>query len=395
MIRFFPLDIYEIGAVESYLYDMAGEGYILTELGFFAHYKKGEPTKITYRMEPITKDEDGPDSFILESYGQLGWHYICTASNKFYIFASYDGNPVELHTEPVVQSCSFEYLAKKWRVSNIGMIVVLAVVFSVVIWEFMTNRINVRRYVEDYDVLWNLILVFIMLYGIIVWVRQNKRIKNTINNLKCGVPIEHKTEYKKRYENTILTSAIVLIYLVRIIVIFYGANASWDKSVENYVGALPTIMLDEIENGTAAVINDNFSYNGVDYSNFVNHEWSEIAPDKLYISQSYPIKGKMWADGSGEYEPSINTNYFELRFKFLSDDLVKDLIEYESEFLLYDHATGEELADTGFDYAYFMKSDEEQILFAYKDNKVIKIKYYGYGNLKEHIDVIEERVANF
>ena len=52
----------------------------------------------------------------------------------------------------------------------------------------------------------------------------------------------------------------------------------------------------------------------------------------------------------------------------------------------------EELLNTQFDYAYFVKVKETQMLFAYKDNKVIFVRYHGYGDLKILTETIAERI---
>ena len=47
MKKLFPIDFYDVGAIESYFHDMAAEGYFIKKIGFFAYYEKGEPKKVT------------------------------------------------------------------------------------------------------------------------------------------------------------------------------------------------------------------------------------------------------------------------------------------------------------------------------------------------------------
>lgn len=396
MIRFFPFNIFEIGEVESYLHDMAAKGYILTDIIFFAHYKKSEPTNITYRLEPITKDEDGPSDEIKEIYEQFGWHYVCTVSNKFYIFASYDEEPIEVHTAPQIYS-SFKYLEKKLRMSNIATVVIIPIAIIAIIYTFMNIKYPIRTFVRSGSCFYMIFAILLVLFGTIVEIRRNKRIKTLLNNLKNGIPIKHRVKYKKRYANVILTLAVILMNIMNIFLVLYNADAFWYKSVDSINGVLPTVTIYEMEKGKDCIIEYDNKFNDVNSvngNNYFDHDSSDLAPEILHIVQRGIVEGEMWEDGSGEYTPNITTEYYRLRFKFIRDAFVKDLIAHDAEFN-YNEITSKEILNTDFDYAYLICENEMQYLYAYKDNKVIAITYQGYGDLKEHIEEIENRVEVF
>lgn len=397
MIRLLPVDILDIGAVESYLHDMAARGYILTDILFFVYFKKGEPKKVTYRLEPIMKDEEAPSQAMQESYEQNGWHYICTARKYFYIFASYDVEPVEIHTEPRIQSYSFECLEKKWKTSGIVLIIALIVSIIAVVRLIVGLEYPILRYVSSPTILNTFAAFFVIICDSIVWIRQSIRFKKILNNLKEGVPIKHKVLYKKRYVDSILTVAFVFLCFTGFVSILYNADQNWSKSIEDCNEVLPTVSIFETESGKDCIIQDYVfdDDNSVNFNNYYSHEWTVLAPEILHIEQDGLVKDEMWEDGSGEYSPNISTDYYNLRFKFLRAAFVKDLIEYDSEMYKYKQITSEEILDTGFDYAYYVKEDETQYLYAYIDNKVVAVKYQGYGDLRQYIEQIADRVDNF
>ena len=83
MKRIFPIDLSDIGGVESYLSDMAAEGFFIKKLGLIAEYEKLSPKKATYRLEPLMKDEMKPNDSIIDGYNEFGWKYLMKDRMKF------------------------------------------------------------------------------------------------------------------------------------------------------------------------------------------------------------------------------------------------------------------------------------------------------------------------
>ena len=73
--------------------------------------------------------------------------------------------------------------------------------------------------------------------------------------------------------------------------------------------------------------------------------------------------------------------------------LLNSIMDYELELYKYEEIVSEELYDTSFDYARIVKVNESQMLFAYYENKVIYVDYYGYGDLKNCIDKIYNKIV--
>ena len=100
MKKLFPINFCDIGGIESYLHDMAADGLFIKKLGLIAEYEKGEPSKATYRLEPLMRAEKRPDDSIIDGYLDFGWKYVCTDEhNMFHVIDSYDDKPEEIHTD--------------------------------------------------------------------------------------------------------------------------------------------------------------------------------------------------------------------------------------------------------------------------------------------------------
>ena len=93
------------------------------------------------------------------------------------------------------------------------------------------------------------------------------------------------------------------------------------------------------------------------------------------------------------YIDRVNRSTFDLRFKHMRKILLNSIMDYELELYKYEEIVIEELYDTPFDYARIVKVNESQMLFAYYENKVIYVDYYGYGDLKSCIDKICNKIV--
>jgi len=356
MKKLLPIDFYDVGAIESYFHDMAAEGYFIKKIGFFAYYEKGEPKKVTYRLEPLMKEEEGPDESVVEGYLDFGWHYICTMPNRmFYVFASYDEEPQEIHTDTFTQSYTYDYLAKKVaksrRINIITLVFYLGIIFAI--------------------------------YTLILSMREYSKMKRLYEGLKAGISIKHRTSYKMHYGSYIMCFLLSITCIFQLCTIIYNFKNEWTKDITQFADTIPSITLDDIEKSDFII--ETGVVNGVNWNNRIDYKWSELAPVMYEISQNGIVETEYWKDNSGEYSPSLKTDYYELRFKFLREPLIKNIIDYEE-------MLSEELLNTQFDYAYFVKVKETQMLFAYKDNKVIFVRYHGYGDLKILTETIAERI---
>lgn len=391
MKKLFPIDFYDVGAIESYFHDMAAEGYFIKKIGFFAYYEKGEPKKVTYRLEPLMKEEEGPDESVVEGYLDFGWHYICTMPNRmFYVFASYDEEPQEIHTDTFTQSYTYDYLAKKVAKSRRINIITLVFYLGIMTICSIFGGFDTKFWIESDNTIWFGAIILFAIYTLILSMREYSKMKRLYEGLKAGISIKHRTSYKMHYGSYIMCFLLSITCIFQLCTIIYNFKNEWTKDITQYADTIPSITLDDIEKSDFII--ETGVVNGVNWNNRIDYKWSELAPVMYEISQNGIVETEYWKDNSGEYSPSLKTDYYELRFKFLREPLIKNIIDYELELFKYEEMLSEELLNTQFDYAYFVKVKETQMLFAYKDNKVIFVRYNGYGDLKILTETIAERI---
>ncbi len=391
MKKLFPINFCDIGGIESYLHDMAADGLFIKKLGLIAEYEKGEPSKATYRLEPLMRAEKRPDDSIIDGYLDFGWKYVCTdENNMFHVFVSFDDKPEEIHTDIQAQKYSYDYIAERFekskRVNVIGIILDL----SILLMCALSGVFDMRYYIESGTAVWLQTFIILSVIAMILSIRDSLRIKKLYNGLRLGIPIKHRTKYKKHYFSFIIITLITIISAARIGISIYSLQSGWNKNISEFTGKIPAITLYDIETEQFSI--ESSIYDGIDRNNNIEYKWSELSPVIYEINQRGVSGSRQWNDRSGQYSPSLKTKYYELRFKFLRKPLLEDIIDYELEFFKFSEIISEELPDTPFDYARFIKVDESQMLFAYYENKVIYVRYHGYGDLKSCIDKIYNKV---
>ncbi|MFR8644100.1 MAG: DUF2812 domain-containing protein [Monoglobus pectinilyticus] len=392
MKRIFPIDLSDIGGVESYLSDMAAEGFFIKKLGLIAEYEKLSPKKATYRLEPLMKDEMKPNDSIIDGYNEFVWKYVCTDENRlFHVFVSFDERPDEIHTDIETQKYSFDYLAKRIEKNKKVSIIGIALYLLILLMCSLTSVFDMRYYIESGSAVWLQTFIFFSILILILNIINSFRLKRIYTNLKSGVPIKHRKKYKKRYTAFILTTTITILSVTRIGITIYGMNSNWTKDLDTFNSDLPAITLYDIEPERFEIKDD--IYNGVNMNNSIEYTWSEFAPTIYEVRQRGEVADRRWKDNSGIYSPSIKTKYYDLRFKHMRKILLNSIMDYELELYKYEEIVSEELYDTSFDYARIVKVNESQMLFAYYENKVIYVDYYGYGDLKSCIDKIYNKIV--
>ena len=160
-----PSDYWRIGEHESWFTDMAAEGFHLKKMGLhFAHFVKGEPKKMRYRIDVSLKKKITPEQ--IEMYADSGWDYV-TSYEFFHVFSSpVELNAPELHTDPAEQSYTLKELDKKLAM-NAG-IVVVAVILMIgmvsAIW--FLDGTPTFVFVEGIAIQQTILTIFYLIFGL-------------------------------------------------------------------------------------------------------------------------------------------------------------------------------------------------------------------------------------
>lgn len=109
-----PANVFDVAANETWLEDMAAQGWRLTGFtGWSGVFEKDEPKACRYRMSPLPKKEKAPEPELVEAYRAMGWEYAATIKGVFHVWRCDDPAAPELDTDPVVQGLGYGYLKRR------------------------------------------------------------------------------------------------------------------------------------------------------------------------------------------------------------------------------------------------------------------------------------------
>ena len=130
--RLAPCPSYDVEGTEAWLTDLAQEGLLLDEDGFFAGFaafRRAAPQRVKYRLEAAQKstslwsgDSGEPDEAQVELCAQYQWEYVARRG-EFYIYRSCDPSARELNTDPKVQALALNAVKKRLRGNFLSLLV--------------------------------------------------------------------------------------------------------------------------------------------------------------------------------------------------------------------------------------------------------------------------------
>ncbi|KUO65197.1 MAG: hypothetical protein APF84_08675 [Gracilibacter sp. BRH_c7a] len=377
-------DIYAIGRNESWFSGMASKGLHLKKFGrLFVYFEKGEPKETKYRIDYL---KEAPSQEQLDVYQDCGWNFIAK-SGLFYVFSADEKScATELHTDPIEQGFSLTELNKKLRnniiILSIAMLLFLGIMISVYYFNDEPFLFMIKgQFVQQ------ILLVIVELYVFYSVIRNYKVVRDLKQSLLQGKEINHNEDYRKaRLLGGILAGIFLPLAFCTIIIPFVDIAKSKDYTLPEGNTNLPIIRLAEIEKDPNLMRETSYNGNNVDWANRVSFNWSLLAPVQYEINEHGIVNGEMWGDKSGVYSPSITTRYYKLTFGNMADNLTLDLI---NRYVWRDNAEVKDVNHPEFDKLYMAEDGIRKQIFAYLDNQVIHVTYYG----KERIEDVLPQLA--
>ncbi|PKM88894.1 MAG: hypothetical protein CVU87_06445 [Firmicutes bacterium HGW-Firmicutes-12] len=376
-------DIYAIGRNESWFSDMAKNGLHLKKIGcIFISFEKGEPKNTRYRIDIM---KEVPSQEQLDVYHDCGWDMI-TKTGDFYIFAADEDICItELHTDPIEQGFSLTELDKKIKVNLMIMSIAMLLFVVMIISIYFLNDAPVLYMIKGQFVQ-QMLLVVVELYVFYSVVRNYLAISNLKKDLLQGQKINHNEEYRKaRITGGILAGLFLTIAVFTIFIPFIEISQSKDYTLPEDNTNLPIIRLANIEHNPKLIREIGYTGNGVDWANRVSYDWSLLAPVQYEIDEHGVIPNEMWEDQSGEYSPSITTRFYKLTFGSMAENLTLDLI---SRYVYRDNSEIKEINSLQLDKMYIAEDEFRKQIFAYLDNQVIHVTYYGKERIEDIIPLV-------
>ncbi|QPC45525.1 DUF2812 domain-containing protein [Mangrovibacillus cuniculi] len=387
-----PSDYWKIGEHESWFSDMAAEGLHLKKIGvLFAKFAKGEPKDMNYRIELTSKRYISSEQ--KQFYQENGWDYVAKYG-MYHIFASpVKVNAPELHTDPAEQAYTLTELDKKLKSNAIT---------SVVAAIFLTGMLGANLFLDGTPFLQlidggllhlNLISLFLIFatYQTIIGAKSIHTLKK---DLAAGKSIDHRAKWSKNSKRrTIISLLFTILLLFSSIVPFYKLVQDTTETLPESTPSLPIVRLAEIENNPNLLRQEPEYFGGddVDWANRLSISWDPLAPVQYETDENGYVPGEQWADQSGEYSPSLSTEYYQLQFSFLAEPLLNDLRKrnhYPGRGIKLVHSENK-----SFDTFYAYEEQESKEVYASIGNVVVYVRYHGFAKIEDIIIKMEEKVT--
>ena len=229
-----PCPQYDIAGTESWLEDMASNGYILSKDGFFMGmciFEKRVPQKLRYRLTPAKKGGDEPELEERDIYSNSGWEFV-TGRGSFNIYCTGDIQAPEIDTDACVHALALNIVRKKER-SNLFTLIFWLLVYPVVILRSPVTMLLTS------NLSWLMVLLLLIL--IICSAVRAVKLRRLARALAEGQPMEHKKEWKKTAPRFIAGKIAFLAFVVFFFCYAFTSCAAEgsgenEKDLQSYMG---------------------------------------------------------------------------------------------------------------------------------------------------------------
>ncbi|HCX48490.1 MAG TPA: hypothetical protein DG757_05530 [Bacillus sp. (in: Bacteria)] len=385
-----PSDYWRIGEHESWFADMAASGFHLEKMGLhFAHFVKGEPKQMRYRIDVSINRRITPEQ--IQMYAESGWDYV-TSYNFFHVFSSpsYLHAP-ELHTDPAEQAYTLKELDKKLAMNASFAVVSMLLMISMVASIWFLDGTPTFILVEGMVIQQTILTIFLG-YWTYTSLQAALSIRKLRNTLIEGKPIDHHAPWKKHYRfHSMVAILFTTIVGLSAILPFLQLVKGETKTLPEESINLPFVRLADVEQDPALIRGESsYIKDNVDWDNRYTYNWSPFSPVQFETDELGVVPGKTWKDGSGEYSPSIHTRIYQLSVPSMADNLLSDLIkryryeENQEDFVKTKHPN--------FDQLIVHEEEGFKEVFASKGKAVMSVQYYGYANINSLIENIAGKI---
>lgn len=318
--RIAPCPRYDVEKIESWLQDMAREGWLLEKDGDIfglLSFLKAPPQAVRYRLEPKKQGDgfgDVPDSEVQELCAEYGWEYV-DSYGDFFIYRSARADAREMNTDLQVQAAALK--AGK-RSSTASMVLEGILWFSIYfgIWEAPC------WYLASFGLTYQLAHLAALIWCSLEVIFRWLHLRRLHSQLKANIPLDHNKPWRK---SALFHLVSKVVYVLVIVILFGTLFASCTHSMDldyvdtaDYPGDPPfATSADILENSEYASRSFLHGYNAytVDSNYFTRQiiEWKEF--------------GDITAADGARYNGSLIITYYELRWDWLAEGLMDDLYE--------------------------------------------------------------------
>lgn len=213
--KWIPCPVYDVEAMESWLGDLAAQGWFLEEDGIFgpwAYFLPGPPRPAAYRLTSSLSSPDftGPEEENQELCAAYGWEYLARRG-AFFIYRAVGADVRELDTDPQTQALVLRAVCRRTLDRAAGMVVVGLITPLFLQWRDGTLDL-LLQYPGYWAVPFAVVLWFLGL--VLVGCRHYRRLRR---HLQEGRPLDHQKPWQpgaRRRLACVLVTALLLGLLV-------------------------------------------------------------------------------------------------------------------------------------------------------------------------------------
>ena len=313
-----PCPPYDVEGMESWLSDMAAQGWKLEPDDFFfgiASFIKTDPAPVRYRLEASPKkvstwSDDGgvPDREAWELNTDCGWEY-AGRRGQFFIYRTADRDAPELHTDPRVQALAVKAVEKR---RTADLIILLA--WLLTLWIFYTLRgLSVLLAAVMIGPSFLLTLALAVLLGLGILIAELVYLRRLRRKLQKGLPPDRKKDWRRtgRRHYALRAAFILLLVLYAAVSLrtMYTKLEHKDRTpLAEYTGKPPFATIADFGEGVYAETWSNISFDYVS-------QWSNV----------FLVSGMEWGENAEVHcldntwlMAGLRVNYYEARSEFLA-----------------------------------------------------------------------------
>lgn len=378
--RLVPCPSYDVEGTESWLEDMAEEGFFLTSDGFFCgfgFFHKEEPRKIKYRMQArsahgsFVTDSYEPLKEELESYREFGWEFV-VQHGEFFIYRSVNENVRELNSDPAVQAITMKEVQKRQIHSIVSCILWL------IAYPLLKKNgaiIVPMLYMKTWFYLFSVALICYFFFSsvrkLVYYTKLRKKLKN-------GEQPNREKDWKKHAWIYPAKNVLIIVLCCTwgcILLANIHRNVLFEDEIplKEYTGNPPFATMADIASGNP------YEIVNMGYANTVT-EWSDVLAPVNFIWEEC---AEVQVTGEREVSGFWDINYHELRWEWMAKLVAADYLRMDQE---RDYEFLGEL-DLGIDYAVAYLDDiHMQKVILRQGNMVLQGTFHEYsGENKDYL----------
>lgn len=389
-----PANVYDVAANETWLEDMARQGYRLVGMtGWSGVFEKAEPCACRYRMQPLFKKEKRPPEEMAEAYRELGWEYAGTIPETFHVWCCQDPAVPELNTDPVVQGMGYRYLRRKMRKDLISSLLLVAVLAALCVFLPGMASTPLLDTVEQFapGQLTAGTLAAILL--VVLMTCQMRSMRRLLRFLDAGIPLERPRPYRRqkwlaRALAAVLGLSLVLRFLGGLTAMDGGSlQEGWDAG-DSYHDPGPGVVYVDLADLEGAAETEFWG---------CRTKIQELCPRMYWTRQLSlgPVKEELQPGDSYPVESWVETTYYRLLTAGLASQLAEELTQRRiASFGVDGHPALTAVETDDLDGLWWGEDQYYQFAVAQLGRQVLFVQYEGATDLRAAGDYFAALLEN-